>query len=289
MSDIAIIGAGKVGTAFGYALSRKKHRIKSLVCSSLYSAKESQQIIGQGEIVDNNSIAAQQGQWIILSVPDDEIKKVAEELATSDVEWNGRFVFHCSGLHSTDTLKSLEKRGALIASLHPIQSFPQKRPATDVFKGIYFGLEGEEKALTLAKRIVRQLEGLYIILKGKDKPLYHTACTIASNFLITLLDTASSLLEQTGLEKDMASQILFPLVQGTLQNVKKFNMGSALTGPIIRGDEKSIQKHLLALRKFPTQKELYLELALQTLHRFEKEKKLSPSKIRSLRALMREK
>jgi len=287
MSDIAIIGAGKVGTAFGYALSRKKHKIKTIVCNTLYSAKESQQIIGQGEIFDDISIAARQGQWIILSVPDDEIKKVSEELATSEVEWEGRFVFHCSGLLSTDMLKSLEKKGALTASIHPIQSFFQKRPDPDAFKEIYFGLEGKENALDLAKRIVRQLEGLYIILEGKDKPLYHAACSIASNFLITLLDTASSLLEQTGLEKDMASQILFPLVQGTLQNVKEFDMGSALTGPIIRGDEKSIQKHLLALKKLPAQKELYLELALHTLHIVEREKRLSASTIRSLRALLK--
>ncbi len=287
MSDIAIIGAGKVGTAFGYALSRKKHRIKTIVCNSLNSATASQQIIGQGEIFDDNSLAAQQGQWVILSVPDDEIKNVSEELASSEMEWEGRFVFHCSGLLSTDMLKSLEKKGALTASIHPIQSFPQKRPDPGAFKGIYFGLEGKKSALDLAKRIVCQLEGLYIILEGKDKPLYHAACSIASNFLITLLDTASSLLEQTGLEKEMASQILFPLVQGTLQNVKEFDMGSALTGPIIRGDEKSIQKHLLALRKLPDQKELYLELASHTLHIVEREKRLSATTIRSLRALLK--
>lgn len=287
MSDIAIIGAGKVGTAFGHALSRKKHQIKAIVCNRLYSAKESRQIIGQGEIFDDNSLAARQGQWIILSVPDDEIKKVAEELATSEVEWEGRFVFHCSGLLPTDALKSLEKKGALTASIHPIQSFPQKRPALGAFKGIYFGLEGRENALDLAKRIVRQLEGHYIILEGEDKPLYHAACSIASNFLITLLSMASSLLEQTGLKKEMASQILFPLVQGTLQNVKEFDMDSALTGPIIRGDEKSIHKHLLALRKLPAQKELYMELALHTLHIAEREKRLSASKIRSLRALLK--
>jgi predicted short-subunit dehydrogenase-like oxidoreductase (DUF2520 family) len=289
MSDIVIIGAGKVGTSLGYALSRKKHRIKALVCKSIYSAKESQKIIGQGEIYDDKALAVRKGQWIILSVPDDEIEKTARELATSNMEWEGRFVFHCSGLHSTESLKHLEKRGALAASIHPIQSFPQKKPTLDVFRGIYFGLEGKGKALELAKRVARQLEGRYVILESKDKPLYHVACSMASNFLVTLLDAVSFLLEQTGLDENVNSQILFPLVQGTLQNVKNFDTRSALTGPIFRGDEESIQKHLKALRKFPLQKKLYQELSAYTLQIVEEEKILSSKKIRALRDLLGEK
>lgn len=288
MSDIAIIGAGKVGTSLGYALSRKKHQIKALVCKSKNSARESQKLIGQGEIFDDNVLAAGQGQWIILSVPDDEIEKTAKELATSNREWEGRFIFHCSGLHSTDSLKLLQKRGALTASIHPIQSFSRKEPNPAVFRGIYFGLEGTGKALELAKRVVHQLEGRYVILESKDKPLYHVACSIASNFLVTLLDAVSFLLEQTGLDKNGDSQILFPLIQGTLQNVKNFDTRSALTGPIFRGDEKSIQKHLKALRKFPQQKKLYQELSAHTLQIVEEEKILSPKKIRALRALLEE-
>ncbi len=289
MSDIVIIGAGKVGTSLGYALSKKKNRIKALVCKSINSAKESQKMIGQGEIFDDKSLAARQGQWIILSVPDDEIEKTARELATLDMEWKGRFVFHCSGLHSSESLKHLEKRGALTASIHPIQSFPRKKPTFDAFRGIYFGLEGKGKALELAKRVVRQLEGQYVILENRDKPLYHVACSMASNFLVTLLDAVSFLLEQTGLDENVNSQILFPLVQGTLQNVKNFDTHSALTGPIFRGDEESIQKHLKALRKFPLQKKLYQELSAYTLQIVEEEKILSSEKIRALRALLGEK
>ncbi len=286
MSDIVIIGAGRVGTSLGYALSRKKHQIKALVCRSPHSAKESREMIGQGDIYDDKILAARQGEWIILSVPDDKIEKTAAELATSDMEWVGRFVFHCSGLHTAESLKNLEKRGALTASIHPIQSFPVKMPAPDAFKGIYFGLEGKEKALDLAKKIVRQLESRYIILESEEKSLYHAACSMASNFLVTLFDAASFLLEQTGLDANISSQILFPLVQGTLQNVKNFNTHSALTGPICRGDEKSIQKHLTALCKYPLQKRIYMELGIYMLQIVEGKKKLSPEKIRTLKALL---
>jgi predicted short-subunit dehydrogenase-like oxidoreductase (DUF2520 family) len=281
MSDIAIIGAGKVGTTLGYALSRKSHTIKALVCKSISSAKESQKMIGQGKIFEDITLAASQGQWIVLSVPDDEIEKTARELATSDIEWEGRFVFHCSGLLSTESLKHLEKKGAWAASIHPIQSFPQKKPSLDAFQGIYFGLEGKGKALDLSKKIVRQLEGQSIILESQDKPLYHVACSMASNFFVSLLDAASFLLGQIGRDENGNVQILLPLVQGTLQNVKNFNTQSALTGPILRGDEKSIQSHLTALQKFPFQKKLYQELGTYMLRIVEEKKKLPPKKIRS--------
>lgn len=289
MSDIVIIGAGKVGTSLGYALSRKKHRIKALVCKSRKSAEESQKMIGQGHIYEDAALAAKQGQWVVLSVPDDEIEKTARELVTSDTEWRGRFVFHCSGLRSVQTLKCLEKQGALIASIHPIQSFPRKIASVDAFKGIYFGLEAKGKALDIAKRIVLLLGSRYIILESKDKPLYHVACSMASNFLVTLLDTASFLLGKTGLDENVSSQLLFPLVQGTLQNVKTFNIRSVLTGPIVRGDEKSIQRHLKVLQRFPLQKKLYLELGSCMLRIVEEEKKLSSKKIKALRALLEEK
>jgi len=91
------------------------------------------------------------------------------------------------------------------------------------------------------------------------------------------------------LNENVNSQILFPLVQGTLQNVKNFDTRSALTGPIFRGDEESIQRHLKALSKFPLQKKLYQELSAYTLQIVEAEKTLSSKKIRELRALLEEK
>jgi predicted short-subunit dehydrogenase-like oxidoreductase (DUF2520 family) len=289
MSDITLIGTGKLGTSLGFALSLKGSRIVALSDRNLSSAKESRQIIGEGKVFKENASAARLGDWIILTVPDDEIEKVAGELADSDIEWKGKYVFHCSGLHSTESLISLKKKGARVASLHPVRSFARKKTAPDAFEDIFFGLEGKAEALKAAKEIVLQLGGRYFILRPEDKPLYHTACSMASNFLVTILDTAVYLLQQAGLTKSVASQILFPLVQGTLQNVKKFNAGSALTGPIVRGDKVSVQKQLKALEKFPEVLKLYKKLASQTLCFARREKNLSEADFKTLKALLEEK
>ena len=286
MSDVIIIGAGNVGTSLGYALSLKGHRIRVISDKNLAAAQESQEIIGQGKFTDDNRFAARHGLWVILTVPDDAIKTVAEELSGTEIEWQGRFVFHCSGLLPVESLMSFEKRGALIASLHPVQSFPQKMPDPHAFEGIFFGLEGKGEALNLAIDITRQLGGRYFILEAKNKPLYHTACSVASNFLATLLDMATRMLILAGLDDSTASSILVPLVQGTLQNVKKFDSGTAMTGPVVRGDEESIAMHLEALGRMPEIRNLYAKMAYQSLQIAKREKKLSAEKIKALEALL---
>ncbi len=286
MSDIAIIGTGKLGTNLGYALTQKGHRITALSDRSLSSAQESQQLIGQGEYGNDNQYAARQGQWIILTVPDDAIEAVAKELASSDIVGQDKFFFHCSGLLTTECLIPLEESGALIASIHPVQSFPEKKPDPNAFQEIYFGLEGMGEALQLAIGITRQLGGKHIILEAQNKPLYHIACSIASNFLTTLLDTATELLSHGGLTNSEASQVLYPLVQGTLQNVKKFSAGKALTGPVVRGDEVTIAKHLDALRNYSELRELYIKIAHRSLQIAKREKILSADKLKSMEVLL---
>jgi predicted short-subunit dehydrogenase-like oxidoreductase (DUF2520 family) len=286
MSDIAIIGTGNLGAHLGYALSRKGHRIKALSDKNPSQARRCRQIIGQGEYRDDNLLAARDGQWIMLTVPDDEIEGVARELAATPVDLRDKFIFHCSGLFTIECLIPLEKRGASVATLHPVQSFPEKKPDPDTFQGIFFGVEGSGKALQMAVEITRQLGARHVVLEGKNKPFYHLACSMASNFLVTLLDMAAELLLKAGLNDSAASEILMPLVQGTLQNVKEFDAGRALTGPVARGDEAAIAEHLRALQKHAELREIYVQMAGRSLQIVRREKKLPAEKIRAMEDLL---
>ena len=288
MMDIAIIGAGRLGTSLGHALRKKGYTIKAISCKSIPSARESRKIIGEGRALTDNREAASKGEIVFICVPDEEIEKVAKELSRSDFNWSERHVFHCSGLLPSRILSPLRKKGAWTASFHPVQSFPSKRAEESQFKGIYFGLEGCAESLSSGKEIVRHLGGKALILEASDKPLYHVACSIASNFFVVLLEIATSLLHQMGFKKE-SLQILFPLVKGTLHNVKKFNIEPSLTGPLVRGDHRSIEKHIQALRCFPLYQEIYITLAKQTLRIARREGKLSSQKIKALMSLLEDK
>jgi len=289
MNNIAIIGAGRLGTSLGFSLSKIGFAITGISCQTQKSAEESQKIIGDGMASTDHSLTAKLGNILFITVPDDAIEKVALNLARSDVSWKKKHVFHCSGLLSSEVLSPLKNKGAKTASIHPIQSFHQKTPNPEAFKGIYFGCEGEESALSLAKNIINKLGSYFLVVPKKEKPSYHAACSMASNFFVVLLDIAASLLENIGLEKKMAFQTLVPLVEGTWRNVKGSSPSASLTGPIVRGDNKSVSLHLNALRKTASYHEIYRTLAREALEIAKREQKIPAEKIAAIEVLLGEK
>ena len=282
MADIVIIGAGRLGTSLGRALAGRGHKIRALTCRRKESAAESRAIIGQGRAMTDNAAAARQGTVILLCLPDEEIPRVASRLARSRVDWRGKFVFHTSGLLPSRVLEPLQKKGALIASIHPVQAFAGKKTRPSHFRGISFGLEGDKKALALAGGLVRQLGGRAVVIPEDAKPLYHAAFSFASNFLVILLDAAAGLLGQAKIPRDRAARMLFPLLQGTLRNVKKLDTAGCLTGPLVRGDAASVGAHLEALKRLPQYTEIYRKLSLMGLEMARK-KGLPPKKVRALK------
>jgi len=282
MKSFSIIGAGKVGTSLGKALVEAGYTIGSLSCLTLLEAEESCRIIGQGKPSKNNIHTAQNGEILFITVPDDRIKDIVRELDFSDIFWQEKTVFHCSGLLPSEVLKPLSTKGASTASLHPIQAFSRKHAAPSLLQNTYFGLEGEKEAVSTAKKIVRDLGGHTIRIPPDDKPIFHAAFSMTSNFFVVLLDSAVALLKSSGLSEEKAVQILYPLLDSTQNNILDSRIRSALTGPIIRGDGQTVRAHLGALKKFPGVENVYRQLANRALEMAKEEKKLTAQKIKEL-------
>ena len=147
MMNVSIIGAGRVGTSLGYALSKKEYRIKALSCKTTSSAKESRKIIGEGKVLADNAQTAREGDLVFMCLPDEEIKRVTKELAASDIDWLNKYVFHCSGLLTSEILKPLKDQEAFTGSFHPIQAFSQgygklvsSLPGLTLIIGSFFGM-----------------------------------------------------------------------------------------------------------------------------------------------------
>lgn len=286
MKPIAIIGAGRLGASLGYALSKKGYTIKALSCRSKSSAEDSRQKIGQGTASTDNVRTADQGEIVFLTVPDDAIEYVAKELESSPLDWREKIVLHCSGLLTSHALDPLQSKGAHTASVHPCSSFPKKQSRIDLFQGIFFALEGDEGAVSAVKDIVSTIGGLHFMIRAEDKACYHTACSLASNMSVALLYTAISLLSECGLGQDEAKKILRPLLEGTLHNVNKIDIFGALTGPVARGDLTTIKKHLAELKKFPSARRIYIDLAKQSLEMAKRGNKTPREKISAMEALL---
>jgi predicted short-subunit dehydrogenase-like oxidoreductase (DUF2520 family) len=285
VNTFSVVGAGRVGTALAFALTRKGWKLEVVADRDAAAARESRAIIGQGVASADIRRAARGTHLLIISVPDDSVERAARMLARARHDWTGCLVFHTSGLLPAAALDPLRKRGARAASLHPVQSFPEKKGTARFFRGIYWGIEGDREAVVTGRALVKRLGGKAIRLREKDKPLYHAACSLAANAFMALEETAAGLLEETGVDPTTAWSVLLPLVQGTLQSVKKIGPAKALTGPVSRGDIRTVREHLRVLEARPGIREIYVALAGQQLALAAK-KGVPAARLRALRRLL---
>ena len=58
-------------------------------------------------------------------------------------------------------------------------------------------------------------------------------------------------MEEIGESPEDSYQAFLPLMVSALQNIEEFGTAAALTGPISRGDEKTIETHLKTLEELP--------------------------------------
>lgn len=201
-------------------------------------------------------------ELVWLSVPDRAIATAAADLG-SRVDWKGKTVLHSSGALSGAELKALKKRGAAVASLHPLMTFV--RGSQPKLAGVPFALEGDAAAVRVARRVVRDLKGESFRVAIKKKPAYHTWGAFTSPLLLAALVTAEEVAEMAGISRAAARKRMLPIVLQTIANYSALGPAGAFSGPIIRGDADTVSKHLRALRKSPGAREVYLALARAAL------------------------
>ncbi len=68
-----------------------------------------------------------------------------------------------------------------------------------------------------------------------------------SNYLVTLVDAGLSMYESIGIDRETGYKALYPLIRGTVENLKHMDTKEALTGPIARGDINTVKAHLNAV------------------------------------------
>lgn len=290
MKTVGIIGTGKLGTSLGRALHRYGIPITAISDSSPEAARESLSLLDDADtVIAPVQAAVGMADLIILTVPDDSLTAVVDQLRNARIRWEEKTVFHCSGLHGAALLDPLREQGARTASVHPIQSFAEKDGGPESFRGITFGIEGDANALDQARFLIEMLGGRVLVLDPKQKPLYHAACSIASNLFVSLIGLAVELLKETGMESASAFTALTPLIRGTLKNMMDSGPKASLTGPLKRGDIDSVASHLNALEKDPDASAVYRRLSRLALEWIRLEKILTPEKTEVLENLLKEK
>ena len=203
---------------------------------------------------------------IFIAVPDDEITNVVQTLSRGHKDFSRSIIFHTSGALSSEILSPLKRRGATVGSFHPLQTFPKSGIASGQLKNIWIGIEGDNKAVIAAKRIAHDFVSYPFVLSARQKVLYHVAAVFSSNYFVTLLSVVEELGKHIRLPRRKIIPIFEPLILRSLMNVKKYSAASALTGPIVRGDVRTVKRHRTELEKKGLRhiSQLYSALAKET-------------------------
>lgn len=243
-SSFAIIGCGRVGAALGKYLAGCGYPAAGFSSRSLDSAKCAAMTAGVADKYFNNPWeAARQADIVFITTPDGAIADVCRELASNNGFRDGAVVLHCSGALPSTILASAKTHGVYIGSMHPLQSFAIDRPVNP-FDKIMMAVEGDPEAVHAAQAIAFDLGAIPFVIRTEGKTLYHAAAVVASNYLVTLMSLAFKLIGGSGVKESEAFKILYPLVKGTLTNIETAGIPQALTGPIARGDAKTVSAHI---------------------------------------------
>lgn len=225
-TTFAVIGPGRAGQSLLKALEGT-----NWTCQGIFGRN------------DDVTKAAASVDALILAVPDDAIAAVART-----VEPGRAVVMHVSGAKTLDVLAPHGKR----ASVHPLVSLPSPEIGRRRLRaGATFAVAGDG----VAWRLVQALDGRAIEIDESQRARYHAAAAIASNHLVALCAQVERLAKTVGMPVDR----YWDLMDSTLDNVRRSDPISALTGPAARGDHATVAEHLAVLDR--AEHDLYLSLA----------------------------
>jgi predicted short-subunit dehydrogenase-like oxidoreductase (DUF2520 family) len=184
----------------------------------------------------------------IIAVHDDDIGQVSETLYSNPPLRDKLFV-HTSGSTPSSVFKPYFHRYGVF---YPLQTLSISRPAdfTDIPICVFApDREDEDDLFQLGQTISRKVSRI----DDEQRAVLHVAAVFVNNFANHLFHIGHQILEKEGLPFDL----LRPLIRETAMKVQEDDPSKMQTGPAVRGDRATIERHLGYLEKFPEWKELY--------------------------------
>src|SRR5579871_470616 len=154
--DFVIVGAGTLATALATALDHSGYRIREIVHRDNAQSRRRTRILAKrvGAQIATLKNCELSAQIVWICVPDDAILNIARELSSRE-DWSGKIVIHSSGALRSSVLAGLKKRGAAVASVHPLMTFVSAIEAR--LSGVPFALEGDARAFSRILPVIRKL------------------------------------------------------------------------------------------------------------------------------------
>lgn len=243
-----VIGAGPVATALATALRLGGVPVLGIWARRPAPARAAAAAAGVAAYSSAPPDLLLESDIVVLAVRDDAVAQIATVLIGTGLITKKHVLLHCSGATAAaEAFADVADKVGGIGTLHPLRAIADGKAVGRAMKGTMFGIEGDERGRAAATALVHAIGGVALSLDGGQMASYHAAAAMASNYVVALIDAAAEVLATAGLAPDQAVAALVPLAQGALANIAEQGVAGALTGPIRRGDQATVARHLAVL------------------------------------------
>ena len=257
------VGPGRVGLAFGYALWQVE-AVSELTYCGRAPDPPSHPLFNQGgaRYVHGLTRPPEGTTAVFLTVPDDVLPEMAMALAGQGKAPGEVPAMHVSGAFATDVLAPLHRQGYVPGTLHPLQAVAHPVTGAERLRNCWWSVSGGAVVKATARRLLLPLGGRQLMVPATQRPRYHAAAVLVSNYFPVVLAAGARILVQAGIDPDEAVKALVPLARGTVENVREMGPAGALTGPVARGDLETLALHLRVLED---ERDLYVGLGREVV------------------------
>ncbi len=243
IKKITLIGSGNVAHNLG-----KAFLLNGLEVSEVYSrTKTNAKVLAEkleANYTNNLNELNQESDLYIIATSDNAIEKIANELKLGN-----KLVVHTSGSVGIEVLKNASKN---YGSFYPLQTFTKTHQAD--FSEVPICIEGNNKeSLKALSQIAGKLTNTVNELSSAQRQKLHLAAVFVSNFANYMQVIGEELCE----EQQVDFELLKPLIKEVFEKNQTAKAIDNQTGPALRGDSFTMNKHLELLKDKKELKKLY--------------------------------
>lgn len=246
--NIVIIGTGNVAAVFGRKLKAAGHKIVQVVGRNSAAASE---LAYSLDTVSTNYLSAinRNAEFYLVAVTDDAIATVV-----NDLKLPGKIIAHTAASVPMELLNTVSDHYGVF---YPLQTL---RKEADPVADIPIFIDGSDDiTIHSLQSLAYSISGDHVSVRsGNDeRARLHVAAVFVNNFTNYLYVLAETYCRKEGID----FKLLLPLIEETALRVRSLPPRAVQTGPAMRHDKTTIEKHLQLLDPYPELRKVYAFLS----------------------------
>jgi predicted short-subunit dehydrogenase-like oxidoreductase (DUF2520 family) len=242
---IVLIGTGNTASVLGRKLKAAGHEIVQVYGRDSKAASELAYELDT-ESTNYWNIVNRQADVYLLAVSDIAITEVLQELRLPE-----KTIVHTAAAVSKDVLKEASGHYGVFYPLQSLRKDSHYLPDIPIIIDA-----GDASTLEELELLGESISTQVVRANDEERAKLHLAAVFCNNFVNHLY----ALAEEYCRKEELDFTLLLPLIRETAERVGGMPPSQSQTGPALRRDMPTIQKHLLLLENHPRMKHLYEEL-----------------------------